>query len=256
RYERLGSLGFGSLYMNSTRKPYDDPKVREALSLAISRQDAVEVLAQGDGLVGGYMMPGGPWSLPEEDILKLPGYGKDKAKDLARAKQLLSEAGYPNGFDAVIKTRNSQGYIDLSVFVIDQLKKIGVKAEVKPYETAQAYDIANKGDYDLVTWSHGFALDDPDAVYNEFYLCNAPRNWARLCVSKVDELYMKQSQELDPAKRKALMMELERAAVPTSIKIVTQWNVTRSVQWQFVKDYTRHASSYNNIRYDQVWLDK
>ncbi|HLC30520.1 MAG TPA: ABC transporter substrate-binding protein, partial [Dehalococcoidia bacterium] len=65
RYERLGSLGFGSLYMNSTRKPYDDPKVQEALSLAISRQDAVEVLAQGDGLVGGYMMPGGPWSLPD-----------------------------------------------------------------------------------------------------------------------------------------------------------------------------------------------
>ena len=256
KYERLGSLGFGSLYMNTTRKPYDNPKVREALNLSVSRQDAVKVLAQGDALLGGYMRPGGPWSLSDEEILKLPGYGQDKTKDLERAKQLLAEAGYPNGFEAVVKTRQSQGYIDLSVFLIDQLKKIGVNATLKPFETAQIYDFANAGDYDLLAWTHGFALDDPDAVYNEFYLCNSPRNWSKLCSPQVDELYMKQSQELDPAKRKALMMELERKAVPTASKIISQWSVTRSVQWQFVQNYTRHASSYNNIRYDQVWLDK
>jgi len=255
-FERGGSLGFGTLYLNTTRKPYDDLKVREALYLAINRHDAVQVVNQGDGLLGGYMRPGGPWSLSEEEILKFPGYGKDKTKDIARAKQLLAEAGFPNGFESVIKTRQSQAYIDLGVFAIDQLKKIGVNATLKPYETAQAYDVANNGDFDLMVWSHGFALDDPDAVYNEFYLCNAPRNWSKLCSPQVDELYMKQSQELDPAKRKELMLQLERTAVPLASRIITSWGVGRTAYWNFVKGYTRHVGGYNNIRFDAVWLDK
>ncbi|MBI2888216.1 MAG: peptide ABC transporter substrate-binding protein, partial [Chloroflexi bacterium] len=108
----------------------------------------------------------------------------------------------------------------------------------------------------LLTWSHGFALDDPDAVYGEFYNCTAPRNWSHLCTAEVDALFEKQSQEVDPAKRKALVLEMERKAVPTASKIITQWNKTRNASWKFVKDYVRHPSSYNNIRYRDVWLDK
>ncbi|HLC29164.1 MAG TPA: ABC transporter substrate-binding protein, partial [Dehalococcoidia bacterium] len=256
-FERGGAgLSPGTLYPNSTRKPFDNPKVREAIYLTANRWDAIQVLDQGDGFVGGYMRPGGSWSLSEEEILKFPGYGKDKTKDIERAKQLLAEAGFPSGFDAVVKTRQSQGYIDGSVFAIDQLKKIGINATMKPYETAQAYDAANNADYDLLYWGHGFALDDPDAVYNEFYLCNAPRNWSRLCSPQVDELFLKQSQEMDPAKRKEMMLQLERLAVPLASKIVFKWAGKRSAHWSFVKGYTAHTSSYNNIRFDSVWLDK
>ncbi|MBI2886137.1 MAG: peptide ABC transporter substrate-binding protein, partial [Chloroflexi bacterium] len=108
----------------------------------------------------------------------------------------------------------------------------------------------------LLTWSHGFALDDPDAVYGEFYNCTAPRNWSHLCTAEVDALFEKQSQEIDPAKRKALVLEMERKAVPTASKIITQWSRGRSASWKFVRDYVTHPSGYNNIRYRDVWLDK
>ncbi|MBI2887280.1 MAG: hypothetical protein HYY02_08730 [Chloroflexi bacterium] len=256
-FERIGTINWGTLFMNTTRKPYDNPKVREALYLAISRQDAIKVVAQGDGLLGGYMRPGGPWSLPDEEIRRLPGYGEDKTQDLARAKQLLAEAGFPNGYEALIKTRQSQSYIDHAIFIVDQLKRIGVNATMKPYETAQIYDIMDKGDFDLGTWpGMAVALDDPDALYSEMYLCNSPRNWSRLCSPEVDELFAKQSRELDPAKRKALVLQMERTAVPQASKIITSWGIGRTAYYSFVKGYTRHAGSYNNIRHDQVWLDK
>ncbi len=256
-FERLGTINWGTLFFNATHKPYDNPKVREALNLSINRYDAIKVVGLGDGILGGYMRPGGPWSLSEEEIQKLPGYGKDKTQDLAKAKQLLAEAGFPNGYDAVIKTRQSQGYIDHAIFVIDQLKKIGVNATMKPYETAQIYEIMDKGDFDLGTWpGMAVAIDDPDAIYNELYLCNSPRNWSRLCSPQVDELFAKQSQEMDPAKRKEMVLQLERTAVPLASKIITSWAVGRTAYFSFVKGYTRHAGGYNNIRYDSVWLDK
>jgi len=256
RAESYGSLGFGTLYMNWKKKPFDDQRVREAINLVVNRQDAVKVVTQGDAFLGGNMRPGGPWSLSDEEILKLPGYRADKTPDIAKAKQLMADAGYPNGFASAYITRSSQSYIDLTVFLQDQLKKIGITGEMKTYETAQVYDLANKGEFDMMPWSHGFALDDPDAVYNEFYLCNSPRNYSRACVPQVDELFNKQSQELDPAKRKDLMMQLEKLAVPQNIKITAYWSKGRSLKWNYVMDYVSHASGYNNIRFDAVWLDK
>lgn len=255
-FESGPSLGFGSLYMNTKRKPFDDARVREALNLLVDRYAAIQVLAQGEGMIGGFMLPGGPWSLPEEEIRKFSGYAKDKATELERAKKLMAEAGLSSGFDATIMTRNSQGYIDLSVFIIDQLKKLNINAKVNPVETTIAYDLARKADYDLLTWTHGFALDDPDAVYGEFYNCEAPRNWSHLCTAEVDQLFERQSQEIDPAKRSALVLEMERKAIPTATKIITHWSTGRNASWKFVRDYVRHPSGYNNIRFRDVWFDK
>ena len=255
-FQRGVNLGFNSLSMNVKRRPFDDPKVREAVNLAIDRNAAVQILAEGEGEVGGYMMPGGAWGLPQAELLKLPGYGKDKAADLERAKKLLAEAGYPNGFDTKIQTRNLQGYQDLSVFLIDQLKKVGIRVEAKFFETAQAYDLCFKGDFDLCPWTHSAGLDDPDAIYGEFYTCNAPRNYGRLCSGEIESLYEKQSQEVDPAKRKALVLEMERKAVPTASRVITHWPHFRNAAWNYVKNWVRHPNTDHNFRYRDIWLDR
>ena len=247
---------FGALYMNAAKPPFDNPKLRAAVNLAIDRDAAVEVLSQGEGLVGGYLMPGGAWSLSEEEVRKFPGYAKDKATELEQAKALLKEAGVGSGFSVDIISRNGRSFIALSVFVQDQLTKLGITSKVVPTETAPATELARKGDFQLLTWGHEFALDDPDTVYGEFYICGGARNWAGLCSTEADALYEKQSQEVDTAKRKALVQEMERKAVPEAIKIVTHWNRRFDGQWAFVKDYLQHPSPFTNVRYRDVWLDK
>lgn len=142
--------------------------------------------------------PGGPWSLSEEEILKLPDYDKDKTKDIERARMLPAEAGFPNGFDALIKTSTGQAMADHTIFIIAELKKIGVNATMTAYEAAEIYNIENGGDFDLATRTRMAAnADDPDSIYTENHLCNAQRNWSKLCIPQVDELFLRQSQELD-----------------------------------------------------------
>src|SRR3972149_4553507 len=105
--------------VNNTVKPFNDVRVRKALTLAIDRYTASRVLYPLTGLklVGGVMRPGSDWEMPEADLQKYPGFGKDAEKNRAEARRLLAEAGYPNGFKVVLKNRNIKlPYQDWAVF--------------------------------------------------------------------------------------------------------------------------------------------
>ena len=247
---------FGALTLNARRPPLDNPLVRQAINLAIDRRANIQLLAQGAGSMGGYMTPGGPWALSADELAKLPGYGADKTADQDRARQLLAQAGYPAGFTTVIATRSGQTFEQTAVVVADQLRKIGITATVKTYDIASAFDVAQRGDFDLLTWGHEFALDDPDAVYGEFYGCGAPRNYFGACVPEVDALVERQSREIDPAKRRVLVQDLERTAVTAGIKLIPHWVNRVDVWWSYVRNYLPHPAPFNNARYREVWLDR
>jgi peptide/nickel transport system substrate-binding protein len=136
KVQNFGNFG---VTFNVDKKPFDDERVRKALTLAIDRYDAVKTLSSITNLelVGGVMPPTTKWALSPEELEALPGFGRDHAANLREAKRLLAEAGYPNGFQTVLTNRNiKMPYIDLAVYVISAWKKIGVEAEHKVEETA------------------------------------------------------------------------------------------------------------------------
>src|SRR5205807_1847935 len=85
-------------------------------------------------------------------------------RDLAQARRLLAEAGYPNGFKVVLKNRNVKlPYQDFAVYVIQEWRKIGVEAEHRPLETAAWYaDGRDQGNFEVVVTPIGAFIDDPD----------------------------------------------------------------------------------------------
>jgi peptide/nickel transport system substrate-binding protein len=91
---------------NVDKKPFDDERVRKALSLAIDRYDMAKVLGPLTGMetVGGLVHPDTPWTLTPEELQELPGFGKDHEANLKEAKRLLTEAGYPNALRQCSKT--------------------------------------------------------------------------------------------------------------------------------------------------------
>ncbi|MEZ5849175.1 MAG: ABC transporter substrate-binding protein [Hyphomicrobiaceae bacterium] len=87
-----------NLIVNNERKPFDDVRVRQALSLAIDRWGGSANLAKISLIKGvsGTFRPGAPWSLPMPELEKVPGYWRDIEKSRAEARRLLKEAGGPN----------------------------------------------------------------------------------------------------------------------------------------------------------------
>lgn len=138
--------------VNHRRKPFQDVRVRRALAMAIDRQALV------DGAMYGYGTPIGSHFAPYEPAYKdLTGaYPYDPAK----AKALLAEAGYPDGFKATLKLP-PPGYARRGGEVIQaQLAEIGVEVELIPVEWAQWLDQVFKGyDYDMTIVSHTEPLD-------------------------------------------------------------------------------------------------
>ena len=158
--------------INVDKKPFDDERVRKALSLAIDRYDMANTLGPLAGLdtVGGLLHPDSPWALSPEELQELPGFAKDHPANLREAKRLLAEAGYPNGFKTVLTTRNVKlPYIDLGVYLLSSWKKIGVEAEHRLEESATWTQTRLNRDFEvLVDPSGSPTVGDPDEMFSKF----------------------------------------------------------------------------------------
>src|SRR5207244_2391347 len=137
-----------------TVKPFNDVRVRKALTLALDRPTAGRVLSPLASLrdLGGLIRPGTEFALADAELQTFPGFGKDMDKNRAEAKRLLAEAGYPNGLKFVLKNRNVRvPYIDWGVFAIQEWRKLGIEAEHRPLETATWFaDGRDKGNFEVI----------------------------------------------------------------------------------------------------------
>jgi peptide/nickel transport system substrate-binding protein len=252
--QRIAGYRFRAFNMNTTRQPWDDIRVRQAVSLAIDRPASIRVVSDGEGAVGGCMPPTGVWALAAEELAGIPGYGPDVEANRARARQLLAEAGFADGLKTTMLVRRVTPSERLAVFLRDQLAKVGIEAALNVQETASAYDLLNRRDYDTAPWETAFAVADPDSVFSEFYLCKAARNYAMLCLAEVDELFRQQSQSSDPEERRKLVHEMQRRVLHSHGSLLLHWGNYLTAQWPQVRNWLQHPSLYNNQRMQDVWL--
>ncbi len=161
--------------------------------------------------VGGPMRPGTEWALPDAELQMLPGFGKDMEKNRAEAKQLLAEAGYPNGFKTTLKNRNVKlPYQDFAVYVIQEWRKIGIEVDNRPLETAAWFaDLRDTGNFELGVQPTVEYVDDPDQFLRR-YTTGDPSNYGRFSDPALDDLFSRQARTLDPAERKKLVHELQK----------------------------------------------
>lgn len=249
---RTPSAGGNTVQLNLNQAPFDNPKVRRAVNLAISRADAELVL--GGGFIGAILPPGGRFALPRSQVTSLPGYG-DLTPNRAKARQLLAEAGLSDGFSTTIHTRANPFFQLLSEFVAGQLKEIGIEVRVVPVESVEYQERIMNGDFAMIGHSHSFALDDPDSVLPSHYSCDGAENFPGLCDQNIDELIQQQSRELDTDRRRELLAEIERAIWEMDAKIWFQWSSRRTPVWNNVVGLQPGGPSlYQGRRLDEVFL--
>jgi len=248
-----------NIIMNTKKPPFDNPKVRLAVSYAVDRRGLIQASHQGGAVLGAAMLPKpyGVWGMAEKDLLALPGYGKpDEMK--ARAKQLLGEAGITpeKPLRVEMATRAIAIYVDMASFVINELKQVGVEATLKQVETAQWHAMATRGDYQIGANLTGLGTEDPDANFYENYACGSPRNYSQYCSEDVMKLFERQSQELDPKKRLEMVIAIQKRLEQDAARPILAQRLDYFAHWPHVKGLVPHHNVYNFTRFQDVWRDK
>ncbi len=248
-----------NIIMNIKKPPFDNLKVRLAVSHAIDRRALVQAVYQGGGAIGISMAPRpwGFWGLGEKDIVALPGYGKP-ADEKAKAKKLMAEVGFSpeKPLRVEMVTRAIAIYVDMASFVINELKPIGIEATLKQIETAQWHAMAVRGEYQIGANLTGLGTDDPDGNFYENYACGSPRNYTHYCSEQVMKMIDAQSQELDAKKRMATVAAIQRKLEEDAARPILSWRLDYFTSWPHVKGFVPHNNIYNNGRLQDVWLGK
>src|SRR3984893_3217918 len=250
-----------NIIVNSSAPPFDNIDIRKAMALSLDRKAFISIMFEGQGDVGGTMLPppNGLWGMPKDMLETIPGYGPDINANREEAKKLMQKAGYgPDKHLAVkVSTRNIPVYRDPAVILIDQLKSIYIDGELDVVETANWFPKIARKDYALGLNLTGNAVDDPDQSFYENYSCGSERNYTNYCNKEIEKLFDQQSQETDVAKRKKLVWDIDKQ-LQEDVARPLIFHARTGTCWQpYVKGVTVMVnSSYNGYRYEDVWLDK
>ncbi|MBI3507259.1 MAG: ABC transporter substrate-binding protein [Proteobacteria bacterium] len=248
-----------NILLNARRPPFDDVRLRRAVSFAVDRRAYVRAVHQGGAVLGASLAPppGGSWGLLARDLAGLPGYGRP-AEDKARARALLAEAGYGPGtpLRLEVSIRAIPQYVDFASFVINELKQVGVEATLRQVESAQWHPLVTRGEFQMAANLTGLGVDDPDANFYENYACGSPRNYGGYCNQAIQKLMDQQSQEPDSGRRLGLVQEIQRKLEEDAARPVMGWRLDYFAQWPHVRNLVPHNSAYNWSRMQDVWLDR
>jgi peptide/nickel transport system substrate-binding protein len=245
--------------LNTQHKPFDDPRVRRALSLAVDRWGGSDHLSQISLVksVGGVIRPGyNEYAPTEAELAKLPGFSKDIQASRKEAKRLLAEAGYPNGFGFAFKNRDvKEPYETVGVWLIDQWRRVGLNARHVVQETAAFTRDLRSGNFEAgMDFACDF-MDEPDLQLFKYVSSSKnPSNYAKYNNPKLDALYEKQSKTTDPAARRKLVREFEEIVLSEAYIVPTIWWERINPHWSKVHGWKQLPSHYLNQDLRDVWL--
>ena len=250
-----------NLIVNRDKPPFDNPDLRRAMSLSLDRKAFIDILTEGQGDIGGIMMPppSGLWGIPPELLRTLPGYEPDVMKRRTEARRLMEKLGYgPDKRLAVtVSTRNLAPYRDPAVILIDQLKQIYIDGVLDPVDTTQWYPKLMRKDYTVGLNITETAVDDPDPAFYENYVCGAMRNYTGYCNAEVDKMVDAQSAESDVEKRKHMVWAIEKKLADDDARPILFYNRAATCRQPQVKGLTLMVNSiYNGNRFEDLWLDR
>ena len=250
-----------NLLVNFAKPPFDNRDIRRAMALTLDRKAFIDILSEGKADPGGAMLPPpeGVWGLPPEELRKLPGYGADVEQNREAARKIMTGLGYGPDKRLAIKvsTRNIQPYKDPAVVLIDQLKQIFIDAELDVIETSLWFPKVTRRDFTVALNLTGSGVDDPDQQFYESYTCGAQRNYSGYCNKELDALIDRQSAEVDQAKRRAIVWEIDRKLQEDGARPII-FHSRGATCWQpRVRNLTIMVNSiYNGWRFEDVWLAK
>ena len=186
--------------MNVTKKPFDDVKVRQAMNYAINIDEIINSVLEGSAkAMAGPVLTD---SFAFDQNLKPYGYDPEKAK------QLLAEAGYPDGFSLVIDCEAPEKEITEAAAI--QLRNIGIDATTRVWDWGVLSPLLDSGERQMVMNYWGNSTLDPYDLLNPMFMTDGPGNYCKYSNPKIDQLLTEAGSIVDADERKAEYGEVQQ----------------------------------------------
>lgn len=256
------------LMLNVKKEPFNNAKVRQAIALAIDYQQWNDLVFDNTSGVGCPLM-GLAHSF--EECETWPGLRpKDTPEgeaDLARAKELMAEAGLSDGFETRMDVRQVGTYPEQCSVVKDQLEKtLNIRVtDFQTYPSAAGYDLFatsrpadQVGDWELACQGEGQVVLDVDGIMGGVYLKGATRNYTDWENDWVNQKFEEQKVELDPEKRREINKELESFLFTQEDNhwITLGWGVLQWVIGEQIKNFYAPQTVQTHFKHEDIWLER
>ncbi len=245
---------------NHKAEPFDDPRVRKALTLAVDRWGGSKYLSQIAIVktVGGVVFPGHPLAASEEELEAMVGYGRDMEANRAEAKRLLEEAGIDLSKTYNFNNRGvDQPYKVVGTWLIDQWSKVGLKFEQQVNPSPVFYDILRKQySFDVSVDFNCQSVINPIADVSKF-VPSAGNNYTQNEDPEIEAAYEKLARAATFEEQYAAMREFENMVLnEKATQAITLWWYKINPHRSYVKGWKIAPSHYLAQQLDHVWLDQ
>ena len=248
------------LFFNHKQKPFDDVRVRRALSLAIDRWGGAEALSKIAIVkaVGGIVFPGSPLAMTKAELSEVAGFWPDINKSRAEAKRLLKEAGAENLSFELLNRDVDQPYKFIGIWLIDQWSKVGVHVTQKVVPSGPWFQAMRTGNFAAVHYPICHSTVNPILDVQPYLPTSiSSENYGYYEDPKEVDLYNKMLHETDPKAQKTEMNQFQKLVMDTeahATKIIW-WNRIMPYR-SYVKGFKISPSHYINQDLATIWLDK
>ena len=246
-----------TLAMRTDKAPFNDVRVRRALSMAVDRKKWVAQYLDGQGFEdhGSVPAPMREWKLPAKDLGEGARYLEHNP---ALAKRLLAEAGFPNGMK--VKCTHWPGYgpeyvEDLELLAFN-LKQVGVELQIVNEEYGNYIRGSFLGKFDEMSWGPSSIFTEVDGYLYNFYKTGQPNNRSHVADTQLDVLLDAQRRYLSRSSRKKVIDDIQRLTAEKAYYVYTPYPKNVSAWTPRVKNYGPKNSFDRGAQLEVVWLDK
>ena len=259
-------FSFYAFLMNINAPPFDNVLVRQALNYALNRQEIVDSAFYGQAVTVTVPYPPNSW-VYADDLTTYYSYNPEKAKEL------LAQAGYPDGFSIQMMLLDSEGpHLVQAQLYQQQLAKIGVQVALLPLATPDYWENLYASNFAIVSHVTGNSSVDPSGLFESAACCRSVRSFFGVeytqeelkrpedqRVARVDAWFLEYRQiihqahdETDHAARKALYHRALEILLEQGWAIPTVWNQASYAHWDTVQDFRTDLDG--SIWLGETWL--
>ncbi|GIV80228.1 MAG: peptide ABC transporter substrate-binding protein [Litorilinea sp.] len=256
---KLANFGAYWVLFNTKQPPFDDPRVRRAIHLAVSRQNLIKAFATQEQINLTRWVPyGDPYATPPEVIAQLPGYREDKTEDIETARGLLAEAGFADGITGVelLAASGPQAELLAPAFQDMLLRNLNIQADIRIIERSLLGQEEQAGNFQMVLDTYGHSISDISPRANLWWRTGGSQNWGGYSNPEFDALLDQIDNETDVEARRELIAQAQDL-------------LDQDPPW-FLIGYTFHLPMWRNTvkglaldnrafaewgRIETVWLD-